>query len=83
VVPFALAAIVAICAELTATTVAGKLNDDAPDGTVVDDGRDRAVLLLLSATAKPPLGAPELNVTVHVVVPAPVIAWFAQVTDWS
>jgi hypothetical protein len=53
--------------------VAVKLAADAALGTITDAGTDIAALLLLNATAKPPLGAPELNVTVHDVVPAPVI----------
>jgi hypothetical protein len=54
---------------------------DAPVTTVTDPGTDTAALSLLSAATKPALGAVELSVTVHWVVPAPVIDWFPQVRD--
>lgn len=73
VVPFALAVTLAVCPLPTAATVAEKLAADAPLCTVTDGGTVTAALLLLSATAEPPLGAPALRVTVHAVVPAPVI----------
>jgi hypothetical protein len=71
----------AVCVVLTLATVAVKVAADAPDGTVIDDGTETAALLLLNETVNPPLGAAEFKVTVHVSVPAPVIACFAQTRD--
>ena len=45
--------------------------EDAPDATVTLAGNFTALLLLVSVTPVPPDGAAELNVTVHVIDPAP------------
>ena len=66
---------------VTAATVTAKFPEAAPAGTVIDVGTETAALLLLKATDKPLLGAPALNLTVHDVVPAPVIAVVAHVSD--
>ncbi len=70
--PFALAKIVAVCDVLTEFTVAVNDAEDAPDATITLAGTVTALLLLPSATLKPPDGAAELSDTVHAVVPAPV-----------
>ena len=44
----------------------------APAGTVTDAGIATAMLLLARLTAKPPVGAAPLNVTVQLSVPAAV-----------
>jgi len=79
--PLALAVMLAVCVVLTAATVTGNVAFDAPPATTTDAGTDTAPLLLLSAAVKPPPWAAELSVSVHVVVPAPVIDWFPQVSD--
>ena len=65
-VPFALAEIVAVCEVLTELTVAVTVEEDAPDATVTLVGTATALLLLTSATLRPPEGATEFNDTVHV-----------------
>ncbi len=70
--PFALAKIVAVCDVLTEFTFAVNDAEDAPDATVTLAGTFTALLLLPSATLKPPDGAAALSDTVQVVVPAPV-----------
>ena len=70
--PFALAEIVAVCEVLTELTVAVTVEEDAPDATVTLVGTATALLLLTSATLRPPEGATEFNDTVHVADPAPV-----------
>ncbi len=70
--PFTLAAIVAVCDEVTETTFA--LNDaaDAPEPTATLAGTVTALSLLATVTFTPPDGTAELSDTVHVVDPAPV-----------
>ena len=63
---------VAVCAVVTADTVAVNAAVVAPAGTVTEAGTITAVLLLLNATAIPPVGALEASVAVQVSVPAPV-----------
>jgi len=48
---------------------------------MIEEGTEAAELLVLRATVTPPLGAPALNATVHVVVPAPVMDWLAHCSD--
>ena len=57
---------------VTADTVAEKLPVVDPAATVTEAGTVTAVLLLATLTAKPPLAAAALNVTVQLSVPAPV-----------
>ena len=71
--PPALAVSVTVCAELTEDTVAVKLELVAPAATVTLAGTATAELLLARFTAKPPLAAAALSVTVQPSVPAPVI----------
>jgi hypothetical protein len=75
---FKVAVSVAVCAELTALTVAVKLALMDPAGTVTVAGIATALMLLLSLTAVPPEGAGEPNVIVQLSVPAPVIAALVQ-----
>ena len=77
--PFALAVSVAVCAVLTADTVAEKLALVAPAATVTDAGTDTAELLLARFAANPPLPAAALSVTVQLSVPAPVMEPLVQV----
>lgn len=74
---------VAVCAALTADTVAVKLAVVAPAGTVIDDGTVTAVALLDRLTVKPPLAAAELRLTVQPSVPAAVIELFVQFNPLS
>lgn len=80
VTPPAVAVTMAVCAEVTAATVAVKLALVDPDATVTLLGTVTALLLLARPTEIPPLGAAPLNVTVHASVPAPVMDAFAQLT---
>jgi len=78
--PPAFAVSVAVCAELTADTVAVKLAVVAPAATVTEAGTVTAELLLARVTANPPLGAAALSVTVQLSVPAPDIDPLTQVS---
>jgi hypothetical protein len=71
---------VAVCAVLTADTVAVKLAVVAPAATVTVEGTATAVLLLNRLTDWPPVPAAVFNVTVHVSVPALAIDPFAHVS---
>jgi hypothetical protein len=68
----AVAVRVAVCAVVTAATVAEKptLADPAP--TRIEDGTETDELLLARVTLSPPVGAAALKVTVHASVPAAV-----------
>jgi len=79
----ALAVSVAVCAVLTAVTVAVKLALVAPAATVTVAGTVTAELLLARFTAKPPVAAATLTVTVQLSVPAPVIEPFVQLSPVS
>ena len=79
--PLAFAVMFAICVVLTATAVAANVALELPADTATEAGTDKAALLLLTVTTRPPLGAAELSVNVQVVLPAPVIDWFAQDSD--
>jgi hypothetical protein len=70
-VELAIADKVAVCDAVTEETVAVKVAEDAPDGTVMLAGTATALLLLASVTPVAD-GAAELNVTVHVVNPDPI-----------
>jgi hypothetical protein len=70
--PFALAVKVAVTLVVTAATVAVNAALVAPAGTVTAPGTTTEGLLLERLTARPPVGAAELSVTVHASVPAPV-----------
>ena len=61
---------VAVCAVLTAATVALKLALVAPAATVTEEGTATADVLLDKATAWPPVGAAAFSVTVQVSVVA-------------
>ena len=65
--------IVAVCAVVTADTVAENDALVAAAGTVTEAGTTTALLLLERLTLKPPVGADPVNVTVQASVPAPVI----------
>ena len=66
----AVAVTVAVCADETAATVAVKLAEVAPAATVTEAGTVTAELLLASVTARPPVGAAAVSVTVQASVPA-------------
>jgi hypothetical protein len=72
---------VAVCAVLTAVTVAEKLALLAPDAITTEAGTVTAALLLARFTLMPPDGAVPLTLTVHVSVPAPVKELEAQVSE--
>lgn len=76
--PPATAVRVAACVELTAEAVAEKPALVEPAGTVTDAGTVRDVLLLLSVTMAPPLGAAAFSVTVQALLPAPVMEELAH-----
>ena len=57
---------------VTAETVAVKLAEDDPAGTVTTEGTATALPLLAMLTLRPPLGAAPLNARVHESVPAAV-----------
>jgi hypothetical protein len=61
---------VTVAADETAATVAVKLAEVAPAATVTEDGTVTDEALLARLTAKPPVGAAAVNVTVHESVPA-------------
>jgi hypothetical protein len=50
----------------------------APEGTVTEAGTEIAVLLLARLTTTPVVGAIEVNVTVQLSEPAPIIEVLAQ-----
>jgi hypothetical protein len=79
----ALAVSVAVCDELTDVTVAENEPLVAPAATVTDVGTVTAELLLLRLTAKPPVAAAALSVTVQLSLPAPVIEPFVQLSPLS
>ncbi len=62
----------AVCAVLTADTVAVNPALVAPAGTLTDAGTLTALLLLLRLTVSPLYGAAPVSTTVHASVPAPV-----------
>ena len=68
------------CAVLTEATLAVKVTLVDPEGTVTEPGTVTALLLLARPTLMPPVGAAELSVTVHDVVPAPVNEVVPQAT---
>jgi uncharacterized membrane protein YhfC len=70
---------VAVCAVLTAATVAGKLALVVPAATVTEDGTVTVEVLLDKLTAWPPVGAAALRVTVQVSVAAFVSEALAQI----
>ncbi|MGA9586887.1 MAG: hypothetical protein WBQ95_16240 [Terracidiphilus sp.] len=69
---------VTVCAVVTLDTLAEKLVLAAPAGTDTETGTVTAALLLVTATAKPPLGAGVVKVTLQVSDPATVIDELAQ-----
>jgi hypothetical protein len=77
----AVAVRVAACVEATAATVAEKLAEVAPAGTVTEPGTTTAASLLPRATARPPVGAAAVSVTEQVSVPAAVYEFVAQLTE--
>ena len=80
---FAVAVRVAVWAEVTEDTVAVNEEAFALAGTVIDPGRATAVLVLERVTARPPLGAAALRVTVQESVPDPVMDAWLQVSVLS
>jgi hypothetical protein len=70
-------------AELTEAIVAEKLAVVEPAATVTEAGTVTEELLLARFTAKPPLAAAALSVTVQASVPAPVIDELVQVSAVS
>ena len=70
--PPAVAVSVAVCAVLTAETVAEKLALVAPAATVTEAGTVTAVELLDSVTTWPPVGAAAFSSTLQPSVAAPV-----------
>jgi hypothetical protein len=68
---------------LTDETVAVNPAVVDPAGTVTEAGTVTALLLLARPTAKPPVGAAVLNVTVQLSVPAPVIDPLVHVSALS
>jgi hypothetical protein len=74
---------VTVCSEVVGDTFASKLALRAPEGTVMEAGTETMPLLLASVTANPVAGAPPVNVTVQVSVPAPVIDVLAQLKPES
>ncbi len=79
VTPLALADRVTDSALVTAVTVAVKLAVLAPAFAVTVEGTLTALLVLASFTVTPPLGAAAFSITVHWLVPAPVMIPFTQV----
>jgi hypothetical protein len=71
---------IAVCAVLTAVTVAAKLAVVAPAATDTDPRTVTAVLLLPTLTTNPPVAAAAFTVTVQLSVPAPVIEPLEQVS---
>ena len=76
--PPAAAVSVAVCVVVTAAAVAVKPALDAPAGTVTLPGTVTALSLLDRLTARPPVPAAPVSVTVQASVPAPVIVPLAQ-----
>jgi len=72
---------VAVCAVVTAETVAVKDAVVEPAATVTEAGATTAELLLAKVTATPPLGAAPVNATVQASLPAPVMELFVQVKE--
>jgi hypothetical protein len=79
----AVAVSVADCVEVTAATVAVKVAEVAPEGTVTDAGTTTAASLLPRPTARPPVGAAAVNVTEQESVPAAVYELVVQLTELS
>ncbi len=79
--PPALAVSVAVCAVLTAFTVAANAAVVDPADTVTEEGTVTAVLSLARLTVKSPVGAAADSVTVHSSEAAPVSAVLAQVSE--
>jgi hypothetical protein len=79
--PFTLADRVTDCDEATAAIVAAKLALVAPAAISTVPGTLTFALLLVSATARPPLGAAAFSVTVHLSVPAPINDPLVQVNE--
>jgi hypothetical protein len=77
-IEFVLADNVIVCALVADDIFAVNEAEDAPEPTVTLTGTATTLLLLASVTNVPPLGAAELNITVHVVDPAPVNALLPQ-----
>lgn len=75
-----LAVKVAVCALLTAETVAVKLAEVAPAATVTLAGTVTAESLLARLTANPPPAVAVFSVTVQLSVPAPVIVPLVQLS---
>ena len=71
---------VAVCALVTAATFAEKAAVVAVAGTVTEAGTVTALLLLASATLRPPVGAEPDRVTVQVSASAPVMEVLLQDT---
>lgn len=69
---------VALCAVVTAETVAVNPALPAPPGTVTDLGTLTALLLLVRLTVSPPLAAGAVRATVHATLPEPVIEFWLQ-----
>jgi len=69
---------VTVSEELTADTLATKLAVLDPEATFTEEGILTAPLLLARLTSDPVLGAAELNPTVQLSEPVPVIEAFAQ-----
>ncbi len=82
-VPFSLDVSVAVCADVTADTVAVNPAVVALAATVTDVGTLTAALLLARPTAMPPLGATAAKVTVQASVPLPVTEVLAQESPLS
>ena len=76
--PFALAVMVAVCADETEATVAENEALVCLAETVTDAGAITAASLLARFTAMPPEGAAEVRLTVQASVPAPVIVLLVQ-----
>jgi hypothetical protein len=79
--PLALAVSVAVCAELTGEMEAVKPAVVDPAATVIEAGTATAELSLARSTAKPPLAAAELNVTVQLSIADPITLPDAQLSD--
>lgn len=71
----------AVCAELTDMTFAVKVALIAVGGTVIDPGITTELLLLVSATVTPAVGAEPVSDTLQVSLRAPVIDVVLQVIE--
>jgi len=79
---FAVAVIVAVWFDPTATVVAVNVADVLPAATVTEAGTVTAELLEVSVTAKPPVGAGPFRVTVPVeLVPPDTVVGFIETLD--